>query len=86
MPCITLALMNAGIGSKTFPLYRALERTDMAFQLTNIASALERAEEAITEAGRTLEHCRAQVRLARPASNEPLPGRTTLERYRCATN
>ena len=45
----------------------------MTFQLANTASALERAVDAITEAGRKLEYCQMQVRLARSASNESLP-------------
>ena len=55
------------------PLYRALERIDMAFQLANISGALERATEAITEATLKLEYCHAQVSSARIVMNEPLP-------------
>ena len=46
------------------------------FQM-NIASALERAEDAIIQAGRSLETVSRQVKLCRPASNE------TLERHGC---
>ena len=60
-------------GFKWYPLYRALERATMVFQLANTAGALERAGDILEEAGRKLEDCQMQVRLARPASNEPLP-------------
>ena len=73
MPCDICALVSAEIGSNTCPPHRALERIDMAFQLAKIASALERATDAIIEAGRQLDDCRMVVRLARPESNEPLP-------------
>ena len=73
MPCNICALVSAEIGSNACPLHRALERTNMAFQLAKTASALERAMDAISEAGRQLDDCRMVVRLARPESNEPLP-------------
>lgn len=79
MPVVRKHMFSPGMGSNLLDWTIDGWRCGISFPLANIATALDLASEAVVEAIRRLEDCRAQVCCARVEAQEPLPEEADIQ-------